>query len=66
MNNSGPIVVIEDDADDLTLLSDAFSECGIKNQMVSFDNGEDAVKYLLECKEHPLLKIMALFLLFSK
>ena len=40
MNKKGPIIVIEDDADDRDLLKSAFSELRYENEVVFFSDGE--------------------------
>ena len=55
MNKSGPIVVIEDDADDQALFAAAFSEIDCPNQVLFFTDGTDALDYLLSSHEQPFL-----------
>jgi CheY-like chemotaxis protein len=45
MNKRGPIVVIEDDADDQHLLEMVFSELNYPNELVFLANGEEALAY---------------------
>ena len=54
MVNTRPVIVIEDDAEDLEILTEAFAECGIKNEMISFSSGDEAIKYLQESSTPPL------------
>lgn len=54
MRRSFPIIVIEDDPDDLQILTDAFAECDIHNPMIKFESSADAVKYLIGSKDQPL------------
>lgn len=54
MMRSWPIIVIEDDPDDLQILTDAFLECGIPNKLESFETGADAIEYLNNTTEQPL------------
>ncbi len=46
MNKKGPIVIIEDDADDQHLLAEAFRELAYPNELRFFVNGFDALAYL--------------------
>jgi response regulator RpfG family c-di-GMP phosphodiesterase len=45
MNKRGPIVVIEDDADDQHLLEMVFNELKYPNELVFLSNGEEALSY---------------------
>lgn len=55
MNKNGPIVVIEDDADDQEILVDIFSNIGCKNAIMYFSDGEEALQYLIDTKTKPFL-----------
>lgn len=55
MNKQGPIVVIEDDADDQMLLSAVFKEINVVNEIRFFSNGEDALSYLREPGIYPFI-----------
>ena len=46
MAKSGPIVIVEDDADDREILEDIFLELNVSNKRVYFDNAPDAFDYL--------------------
>lgn len=46
MNKRGPIVVIEDDADDQHLLQLVFNELQYPNELVFLSDGEEALAYL--------------------
>ena len=48
MNKNGPVVVIEDDADDREMLSDVFQELNYTNNIIFFENGQAALDYLEE------------------
>lgn len=54
MINSWPIIVIEDDPDDLEILTESILECGIRNKLISFDSGSDAIAFLKTTDEQPL------------
>lgn len=55
MNKQGPIVIIEDDADDQHLLEEAFKELGYPNEIKFFTNGIDVLPYLREEGIYPFL-----------
>jgi CheY-like chemotaxis protein len=55
MAKSGPIVVIEDDTDDLDLLKEALKETQIENELICFGNGPDAYDYLKTTTQQPFL-----------
>jgi CheY-like chemotaxis protein len=46
MANSQPIVVIEDDADDQDLLATVFTKLNYPNEILFFNDGQDALDYL--------------------
>ncbi len=55
MNKTGPIVFIEDDIDDQALLIEVFEEINIKNDLVFFKDGEDALQYLIKTEIKPFI-----------
>ncbi|HYF32277.1 MAG TPA: response regulator [Chitinophagaceae bacterium] len=55
MNKNGPIIVIEDDADDQALLHSVFTELGYPNKIIFFGDGEEALEYLMRFTESPFL-----------
>lgn len=55
MTKNGPIVVIEDDADDQETLVEIFKKLDYKNPIIYFPDGEEALKYLLDTKTKPFL-----------
>ncbi|MHA4844288.1 response regulator [Flavitalea antarctica] len=57
MNIHNPIIIIDEDQDDLRLLSDAHKELAIKNPLISFTACEDVTPALLKLKVMPLLII---------
>lgn len=52
---NGPIIAIEDDADDQFLLKTAISELNISNNIVFFENGLQALNYLETTQDQPFL-----------
>lgn len=55
MNKGGPIIIIEDDADDQEILGDIFKSLTIKNEILFFGEGEEALKYLTESTIEPFI-----------
>ncbi|MBA2331004.1 MAG: response regulator [Bacteroidota bacterium] len=55
MNKGGPIVIIEDDLDDQEMLTQIFNEIDIKNKVVFFSDGEDALEYLINIDIEPFI-----------
>ncbi len=55
MNKGGPIIVIEDDEDDRMILAGVFKKLNHPNEIVFFENGEDALAYLKDDKVYPFL-----------
>jgi CheY-like chemotaxis protein len=46
MNKTGPIVIIDDDHDDIELYYEMFAELGTPNEIKIFDNAADAIAFL--------------------
>lgn len=57
MNNIGPIIIIEDDADDQIILKEIFEELQIKNELLLFSDGVQALLYLEDTTVKPFLVI---------
>jgi CheY-like chemotaxis protein len=55
MNKAGPIIVIEDDADDQFVLKEVFEKLGYPNEVVFFLDGEKALEYLKGEGVYPFL-----------
>ncbi|MDB5206533.1 MAG: histidine kinase [Flavisolibacter sp.] len=55
MNKDGPIIVIEDDLDDLEVLDDVFKQLAYPNQVIYFKDGTTALDYLINSKDSPFL-----------
>jgi CheY-like chemotaxis protein len=51
----GPIIAVEDDTDDQFLLQTAISELKISNNLIFFNNGQEALIYLETTQEQPFL-----------
>lgn len=46
MSKYGPILIIEDDADDKNLFEDVVKDLQYSNRIISYDNTDDAYEYL--------------------
>lgn len=55
MNKTGPIIVIEDDADDLAFFADIFEELNYDNEVIFFSDSIKALNYLIETNVEPFL-----------
>jgi CheY-like chemotaxis protein len=55
MNKTGPIVFIEDDLDDQELITEVFKKSDVKNEIKFFNDGEDALQYLIESDVEPFI-----------
>ena len=53
MAKSGPIIVVDDDEDDVIFLKDILHQLQVSNQLIWFTNSSDALSYLRETKEKP-------------
>ncbi|MEO6914241.1 MAG: response regulator, partial [Chitinophagaceae bacterium] len=51
----GPILVIEDDPNDTDVISAALRELGVKNTVRPFNAASDALEYLLDTPDKPLI-----------
>lgn len=57
MNKSGPIVIIEDDADDQEIFKDVFEELKYPNEVIYFGDGLLALEYFTNSKAQPFIII---------
>lgn len=55
MSIRGPIISIEDDADDQFLIKSVVEELDIPNELLFFNNGVEALLYLETTREQPFL-----------
>ncbi len=55
MNKIGPIIIIEDDADDQEVFAEVLKDLGCENEIVFFTEGEKALLYLNETKIEPFI-----------
>lgn len=55
MNKTGPVVIIEDDADDQDVLKEIFVKLDYPNEILFFKDGQDALDYLQNTDRLPFL-----------
>lgn len=55
MNKNGAIIIVEDDKDDQEMFSDVFNELNCKNEIIFFDDGQEALAYLIENTAEPFI-----------
>ena len=52
---SGPIILVEDDADDKELMDEVIKDLGIPNKLIWFKNCDDAWNYLKTTSDKPFI-----------
>ena len=52
--HKNPIIIIDDDAEDLELISEAFKDLDTKNELLCFNKAGNALSYLKESAQPPL------------
>jgi CheY-like chemotaxis protein len=55
INKDGPVIVIEDDADDQEFLTDIFKKLNYHNKVVFFNDGYEALEHINASDELPFL-----------
>lgn len=55
INKNGPVIIIEDDADDQLFLTEVFVKLGYPNEIKFFFSGEDALEFINCTGEPPFL-----------
>ena len=55
VNKSGPIIIIEDDADDQDLLTEIFKKLNYPNKIVFFFDGDKALDFINKSNDSPFL-----------
>ena len=55
MDKSGPVIVIEDDKDDREILRMVFKKLAYSNEVIYFNDGDDALEYLEKLSIKPFL-----------
>lgn len=55
VNKNGPVIIIEDDADDQYFLTEIFQKLNYQNKVLFFFDGEEALDYIDKTDELPFL-----------
>lgn len=55
MNKKGAIIVVEDDPDDQAMFSVVFKELNYKNEIIFFNDGQEALTYLTAESSEPFI-----------
>lgn len=55
VNKNGPIIIIEDDADDQDFLTEVFQKLNYQNKILFFFDGQEALNYIDKTDESPFL-----------
>ena len=55
MNKKGAIIIVEDDIDDQEMFSEVFKELDYKNEIVFFNDGQEALTYLTAKTTEPFI-----------
>jgi len=55
MNKNGAIVIVEDDTDDQEMFNEIFKELNYKNEIIFFNDGEEALAYLTAENTEPFI-----------
>lgn len=55
MNKKGAIIVVEDDPDDQAMFSVVFKELNYKNEIIFFNDGQEALAYLIAESTEPFI-----------
>lgn len=55
MTQSGPIIIIDDDADDQEMIGKAIKETGVSNEIIYLNNGAEALQFLMTTTLQPFI-----------
>ena len=55
VNGNGPVIIIEDDADDQDFLKEIFQKLNYQNKILFFCDGEEALEHINVTDELPFL-----------
>ena len=55
MNKKGPVIIIEDDADDRKMLEEIFQSLHYEKEVIFFEDGHSAFEYLHSFRRKPFL-----------
>ena len=57
MNKDGAIIIVEDDPDDKDIITQILSDIGMRNETITFSNGEEAYSHLTQSISEPFIII---------
>ncbi len=55
VNKNGPVIIIEDDADDQWLLAEIFEKLNYRNKVLFFSDGQEALEHIEKTDQLPFL-----------
>ncbi|CAM3054133.1 response regulator [Flavobacterium frigoris] len=55
MNKNGAIIIVEDDTDDQEMFIEVFKELNYKNELIFFNDGQEALSYLTAKTSEPFI-----------
>ncbi len=55
LNKNGPVIIIEDDPDDQSFLTEIFTKLNYQNKIIFFSDGQEALDYINTSKDLPFL-----------
>jgi len=55
MSKTGPIILVEDDPNDLDVIKAALRDNGVKNEIICFEGAQKALEYLLLTSDRPFV-----------
>jgi CheY-like chemotaxis protein len=55
MANTGPVIIVEDDADDEAIFNEILKELEISNSIIWFGNSDEALNYLKVTTDQPFI-----------
>lgn len=55
MNKNGAIIIVEDDTDDREMFIEVFKELNYKNELIFFNDGQEALSYLTAKTSEPFI-----------
>lgn len=55
MNKNGAIIIVEDDKDDQEMFGEVFKELKYKNEIIFFNDGQEALTYLINNSAEPFI-----------
>jgi CheY-like chemotaxis protein len=55
INKNGPVIIIEDDADDQEFLTEIFKKLNYQNKVIFFSDGQDALNHISSSDDLPFL-----------